>query len=135
MAHGPEIEALLATYASSFDAGDASTAASVFAQDARMSLSIGDQGVVGKWEGRDAIQLMLQGAVDAQQPGEQRRHHVSGIRVIATDPLVVASVILVTRAIGQKVDILTSGSQVDDMVDTSSGLRITSRALHVDVPF
>lgn len=127
---------LLTTYSASFDRGDCAAAATVFTDDATMTLSVGDQGTVGTWTGRDEIQGMLQGAADAQQPGEQRRHHVSGVRIEADgDAVTVRSVLLVTRALEGTVAILTSGAQVDQLVRTPDGLRIASRALHVDVPF
>lgn len=129
------IEELLSKYGACFDSGDAAGAASVFTKDAVMSLSIGDQGEVARFEGQDSIQSMLKGASDAQAPGEQRRHHLSGIRVSGTGPYTVDSVILVTRAVGGKMDILTSGVQTDTIVKSGKGLALSKRALHVDVPF
>lgn len=129
------IHELLAKYGSCFDSGDAQGAASVFTGDGVMTLSIGDQGEVARFEGRDAIQAMLKGASDAQAPGEQRRHHVSGVRISGGGPYRVDSVILVTRAVGGKMDILTSGVQTDTIVRSGGGLALSKRALHVDVPF
>lgn len=136
MPSGTDVEKLLATYSVSFDSGDSAAAAAVFTEDATMTLSVGDQGVVGKWNGRNEIQAMLQAASDGQEPGEQRRHHVSGIRIEDDgDDVTVSSTILVTAALGGTVGILTSGSQADQVVSTSAGLRIASRKLHVDTPF
>ncbi|MBX3577386.1 MAG: nuclear transport factor 2 family protein [Rhizobiaceae bacterium] len=130
------IHELLAKYSSSFDTGDTKGAASVFAKDAVMTISIGDMGEVAKLEGRDAIHGMLKGAAKAQAKGEQRRHHVSGVRISGDGATyTVTSVFLVTRAMGGKMEFLTSGVQTDTVVKSGKGLALSKRALHADVPF
>jgi 3-phenylpropionate/cinnamic acid dioxygenase small subunit len=125
------IHELLGKAAYAYDQRDLDLLESCFDIDAVMSMRIAGGGLIGPFEGRDAIMQLMKNSMAEQT--DVRRHVVSNIFFESTgeQPVVISNLTLLSTQ-GGVASLLATGIYRDTVVEEAGSWRLRSRHLDLD---
>jgi 3-phenylpropionate/cinnamic acid dioxygenase small subunit len=125
------IHELLGKAAYAYDQRDLDLLESCFDIDAVMSMRIAGGGLIGPFEGRDAIMQLMKNSMAEQT--DVRRHVVSNIffESIGEQPVVISNLTLLSTQ-GGVASLLATGIYRDTVVEEDGSWRLRSRHLDLD---
>ncbi len=125
------IHELFARWAYAYDERDEAMLADCFTEDADFSMRIAGGDLVGPFEGREAIMVLMTGSMAEQT--DVRRHVVSNIffKSEGDQPEVISNLTLLATENGE-IQLLSAGIYRDTVVKQGDSWRLSHRHLDLD---
>ncbi len=123
-------------WALAYDENDPDGMAECFAEDAVLTMRIGDGDLVGPFEGRDGIMKLMRDSLASQT--DQRRHVTTNVIVRREDGSSAETVSYLTLLAVEngEIRVLSSGKYVDEVVRSADGAwRLAKRHIALDLPY
>ncbi len=130
-----EIENAFARYALAYDDGNMDAVEATFAEDAVLSMKIGDGELIGPMNGIEEIMKLFRGAHESQT--DQRRHITTNLLVEEVDATTVKTIsyLLITSAENGALTALSTGKYEDEFRKSGDGWLISKRHIALDLPY
>jgi 3-phenylpropionate/cinnamic acid dioxygenase small subunit len=129
------IENTLNRYALALDARDFEGVAATFTADATLTMRVTGGGLIGPFQGRDAIRAMMREAVTAQT--DLRRHICTNLVVheAANGRARTESYLLLIAIENSALRVLSTAVYEDELVDEGDAWRLSKRHIALDLPY
>lgn len=130
------IQELMSRAAYGLDMADLDMLASCFAEDAVLTMRIGDGDLAGTFENREGIMKLMTDSIDSQTD-DQRRHIISNLffeQEGDEQAIAISNLTLITIDKGE-IQVITTAVYRDAVVKVDSGWQLQNRHIDLDLPY